>query len=65
MVIVTIFFLEITIHMGWKTIIIGSESKVSLSLNKLKITIGNEYQNIPLGDIDSVIFSHNRVIMTA
>lgn len=50
--------------MGWKTIIIGSESKVSLSLNKLKITIGNEYQNIPLGDIDSVIFSHNRVIMT-
>lgn len=50
--------------MGWKTIIIGSESKVSLSLNKLKITIGNEFQNIPLGDIDSVIFSHNRVIMT-
>ncbi len=50
--------------MGWKTIIIGSESKVSLSLNKLKITIGNEFQNIPLGDIDSVIFSHNRVIVT-
>ena len=50
--------------MGWKTVIIGSEAKVSLSLNKLKITIGNEFQNVPLGDIDTVIFSHNRVILT-
>lgn len=58
------FFWNVNSKMGWKTIIIGSESKVSLSLNKLKITIGNEFQNIPLGDIDSVIFSHNRVIMT-
>lgn len=30
----------------------------------LKITIGNEFQNVPLGDIDTVIFSHNRVIIT-
>lgn len=44
--------------------IVGSEAKVSLSLNKLKITIGNEFQNVPLGDIDTVIFSHNRVIIT-
>ena len=43
--------------MGWKTVIIGSESKVSLSLNKLKITIGNEFQNVPLGDI--VFFGPN------
>lgn len=50
--------------MGWKTVIIGSEAKVSLSLNKLKITIGNEFQNVPLGDIDTVIFSYNRVIIT-
>lgn len=50
--------------MGWKTVIIGSEAKVSLSLNKLKITIGNEFQNVSLGDIDTVIFSHNRVIIT-
>lgn len=50
--------------MGWKTVIIGSEAKVSLSLNKLKITIGNEFQNVPLGDIDTVIFSNNRVIIT-
>lgn len=50
--------------MGWKTVIIGREAKVSLSLNKLKITIGNEFQNVPLGDIDTVIFSHNRVIIT-
>ena len=50
--------------MGWKTIIIGCECKVSLSLNRLKITIGNEYQNIALCDIDTVIFSHAKVVMT-
>ena len=34
------------------------------NIAKLKITIGNEFQNVPLGDIDTVIFSHNRVIIT-
>ena len=39
--------------MGWKTVIIGSEAKVSLSLNKLKIykdnlinSIDNKYNYI-------------------
>ena len=65
MAIVAIFIIfSESINMGWKTVIIGSESKVSLSLNKMKITIGNEFQNIPLGDIDTVIFSHSRVIIT-
>lgn len=50
--------------MGWKTIIIGCESKVSVTLNRMKITIDNEYHTIPLGDIDTVIFSHNKVVMT-
>lgn len=50
--------------MGWKTVIIGCESKVSISLNRMKITIGNEFQNIALCDIDTVMFSHNRVVMT-
>ena len=50
--------------MGWKTIIIGCECKVSLSINRLKITIGNEYQNIALCDIDTVIFTHSKVVMT-
>lgn len=50
--------------MGWKTVIIGCESKVSVSLNRMKITIGNEYQNIPLVDINTVIFSHQRVVIT-
>ena len=27
-------------------------------------TIGNEYQNIPLCDLDTVIFSHDRITMT-
>lgn len=50
--------------MGWKTIIIGSEAKVSLTLNRMKITIGDDFQCYPLTDIDTVIFSHSRVIIT-
>lgn len=50
--------------MGWKTVIIGSECKTSISLNRLKITINNDYQTIPLCDIDTIIFSHNRVVIT-
>ena len=50
--------------MGWKTIIIGCESKVSLTLNRMRITIDDEYQNIPLSDIDTVIFSHIGVVIT-
>ncbi len=50
--------------MGWKTVIIGSECKVSLSTNRMKITIGEEYHNYPLTDIDTVIFSNNKVIIT-
>lgn len=58
-----LFYLDLN-KMGWKTVIIGSESKVSLTLNKMKITIGNEYHNIPLCDIDTVIFTHNKVVIT-
>ena len=50
--------------MGWKTVIVGSECVVSVSLNRMKISIGEEYQTIPLTDIDTVIFSHNKVVMT-
>lgn len=50
--------------MGWKTIIIGSECTASISMNRMKITIGDDYQTFPLCDIDTVIFSHNRVVMT-
>ena len=50
--------------MGWKTVVIGTECTVSLTLNRMKITIGNEYQNIPLCDLDTVIFSHDRITMT-
>lgn len=50
--------------MGWKTVIIGTEAKVSLSLDKLRITIGNDFQNIPIVEINTVIFSHNRVVIT-
>ena len=50
--------------MGWRTIVIGGECKVSLTLNRMKITIDNEFQCIPLCDIDTVIFSHSKVVMT-
>ena len=50
--------------MGWKTVVIGTECKVSLSMNRMKVTIGEEYYNYSLTDIDTVIFTHNRVCIT-
>jgi CRISPR-associated protein Cas1 len=50
--------------MSWKTVIIGAECKVSLDTNRMKITIDNEYHNIPLTDLDTVIFSHNKTVIT-
>ena len=50
--------------MGWKTIIIGSDCHASVSMNRLKITIGDEYQTFSLNDIDTVIFSHNKTTIT-
>lgn len=50
--------------MSWKTIIIGSECKVSLSMNRMKVTIGDEYHNIPLCDLDTVIFTHDKAVIT-
>jgi len=47
--------------MSWKTIIVGSECKASISLGRMKISIGNEYQSFPLCDLDTVIFSHDKV----
>ncbi|MBP3870575.1 MAG: type II CRISPR-associated endonuclease Cas1 [Faecalicoccus sp.] len=50
--------------MGWKTVIIGTECVVSLSMNRMKVKIGEEYHNIPLTDLDTVIFSHNQMTIT-
>ncbi|RNM31317.1 type II CRISPR-associated endonuclease Cas1 [Absicoccus porci] len=50
--------------MSWKTIVIGAECKVSLNMNRMKITMGDEYHNIPLTDLDTVIFSHNKTVIT-
>lgn len=50
--------------MSWKTVIIGSECKVSLSMNRMKVTIGDEYHNIPLCDLDTVIFTHDKAVIT-
>lgn len=50
--------------MGWKTIIIGSDCTASISMNRMKITIGDEYQTFPLCDIDTVIFCHSKMVIT-
>ena len=52
------------VYMSWKTVVIGSECKVSLTMNRMKITIGDEYHNIPLCDLDTVIFSHDKTVIT-
>lgn len=51
------------VYMSWKTVVIGSECKVSLTMNRMKITIGDEYHNIPLCDLDTVIFSHDKTVI--
>lgn len=64
---VTSFFVleyELETAMSWKTVIIGSECKVSLNMNRMKVTIGDEYHNIPLCDLDTVIFSHDKCVIT-
>lgn len=50
--------------MGWKTLIIGCECKVSLSENRLKIHIEDDYHIYPLNDLDTIIFSHRFIIIT-
>lgn len=50
--------------MGWKTLIVGCECKASLSLNRLKVSIGNEYQLFSLQDLNTVIFSHSLTLMS-
>lgn len=50
--------------MGWKTVVIGAECIVSLTLNRMKITIGNDYQSIPLNDLNTVIISHDKTVIT-
>lgn len=50
--------------MGWKTIIIGSECTVSLSENRMKLTIGGDYHTFAFCDIDTVIFAHDRTVIT-
>lgn len=50
--------------MGWKTVVLGADCVVSLSYNRMKVTIGNEFQNIPLCDLNTVIFSHDKMTIT-
>ena len=50
--------------MGFKTIIIGCEGNVSLSQNRIKIKTGEDYHTLPICDIDTIVFSHNKTIIT-
>lgn len=50
--------------MGWKTVVVGAECNVSLTLNRMKIKIGDEYHCVPLCDLDTVIFSHDKMVIT-
>lgn len=50
--------------MGWKTLIIGAESTISLSSNRLKISIGQDAHFIPIGDIDTIVLSNRRLAIT-
>lgn len=51
--------------MGWKTVVIGAECRVSLTLDRMRISMNDEYMNIPLTDINTVIFTHQKAVMTS
>lgn len=50
--------------MGWKTIVINEQTRISLFLNNLKISYDDEYITIPISDIETIIFEHNATIIT-
>ena len=56
--------LYVSNNMGWKTIIIGSECKISLSMNRIKVIIDEDFNYIPISDVDTVIFSHDGCVIT-
>lgn len=50
--------------MTWKTVVIDKDCVVSLSLNTLKVKLNDDYIKIPIGDIQTVIFSHESTTIT-
>ncbi|MFV0255029.1 MAG: type II CRISPR-associated endonuclease Cas1 [Erysipelotrichaceae bacterium] len=52
------------IFMTWKTVIIDKECVVSLSLNTLKVKVDDDYIKVPIGDLQTVIFSHECTTIT-
>ncbi|MFV0379955.1 MAG: type II CRISPR-associated endonuclease Cas1 [Anaerorhabdus sp.] len=50
--------------MTWKTVIINEECVVSLALNTMKVKINGDYLKIPIGDLQTVIFSHEKTTIT-
>lgn len=50
--------------MTWKTVIIDKECVVSLSLNNLKVKVDDDYIKVPIGDLQTVIFSHECTTIT-
>lgn len=54
----------LVLYMGWKTVIIGCESVVSLSQNRIRISVDDDYHLIPINDIDTVIFTHDKMRIT-
>lgn len=50
--------------MSWKTIFINIDTKLSLELNCLKIKNNDQYLNVPISDIQTVIVDNEGVVLT-
>ncbi len=50
--------------MGWKTVYINEECSVSLALNSLKVKFEDEYINVSLNDIETVVFAHDKMTIS-
>ncbi|MFV0480207.1 MAG: type II CRISPR-associated endonuclease Cas1 [Anaerorhabdus sp.] len=50
--------------MGWKTIYIDEHCNVSLSMSSLKVKLDDDYISVPLQDIQTVVFAHDKMTIT-
>lgn len=50
--------------MGFKTIIVNEDCKVNLEQNKFKVRLKEEQFSVPLKDINCVIFTHQKTVIT-
>ncbi len=50
--------------MSWKTVYVNEDCHISNQLNNMRIKINDEFVNVPLSDLQLVIFAHDKMTIT-